>query len=212
MFSLSSELFCCLSCTSRAGQWRCSPWTFQDPSGLSCMSSHTASMGLNGAPAPMCSTRGILQPVVKGMPENEAEVFLNRLKMLSDDLHALIFHIAPPVSLNHCFSSSLQHLRSPRSSSIRLLPSDSAWRCRAGRPLTPPCASTGFEVTSLWGVLNFWDRGARGGGGFRHLGINLQGTYLSYLLLFRWDSYPQQQPDPHLSHAQKLPAINYSLC
>lgn len=44
----------------------------------------------------MLNARGILQPVVKGMPENDAEVFLNRLKMLSDDVHALIFHLPPP--------------------------------------------------------------------------------------------------------------------
>lgn len=53
---------------------------------------------------------GILQPVVKGMPENEAEVFLNRLKMLSDDPHALIFHIA---ARSHSESLLLLFLAAP---------------------------------------------------------------------------------------------------
>ena len=72
------------------------------------------------------NAQGILQPVVKGMPEHEPEMFLNQLKMLSDVPRALIFHIALLATLNRCFSSSLQHPRSLRSSSIRLLLSDSA--------------------------------------------------------------------------------------
>lgn len=49
---------------------------------------------------------GILQLVVKGLPEHELEMFLDQLKMLSDVLRALMFHIALLAALNHCFSSS----------------------------------------------------------------------------------------------------------
>lgn len=94
MLSLSSEMFCCLSCTSRAGQCRCSPWTFQDPSGLSCTGSHTASMGLSWAPAPE-------HPMSRGFSnrwsmewQSMNKMFLNRLKMFSDVMHALVFHMA----------------------------------------------------------------------------------------------------------------------
>lgn len=156
---------------------------------------------------------GFSKWVVKGTGDNEPKRFLTPLKILSGVLQGFVSLKALRAILNEPFASSLQPRCLWRSSWTRLRPLDSAWHSHAGQQLSPPCTSPGSEVTLPFPQSPWQKRSSQPPQGcresFKH---SWQGTYLCHLLLCRWDPRAEQQQDPHLIHAQTLPAVNDSLC